>query len=478
MASAVLALLFTSGLTACHDLTGTQPLPAGTQDPSYYNNASGAMGMRNEAISEFDIMMPHYISVSGLLADELTDSSTVFNTVGIGTQYGGVVTNPVDERILPELSFGANGAYSSDKVYNKLQGIRTALLQAMGQFAVADTSAKDTAVFNPSVGRALRGELHALYGYTEILLADLFCSGIPLSTIDFQKDYTYRAGDSTAQVYRDAIAHFDTALALSADSIRIQNLARIGLGRAHLNLGEWAAAADDVSGVATTYAYQLTVPWGFRGWNGSQLCSTNAFFCFGVVADTEGHNGMAYVSSSDPRTVDTLVKVRYSWGFDNGFFLAGYPKLYTAALQTSPYTPMILASGVEARLIEAEAALRSGGDWLGRLNDLRATAPIAGTNQPAPTELPALNDPGSDSARVALLFHERAAWLYMTGHRQGDLRRQLREYSQYWPDQSMVYPSGRYAGIGLDTYGVDVNAPIPQSEYLNPLFHGCLNRAP
>ena len=153
------------------------------------------------------------------------------------------------------------GGYTSDAVYTELQGVRTALLQAIGQLATYDTSAKDIAILKPSVDSVFRGELYALYGYTDIMLADFFCSGIPLSTVDFQKDFTYKAGSSTVQVYQDAIGKLDTALALSGDSSRIQNLARIGLGRVYLNLGKVAAAADDVSSVPSDYQYQMSESW-------------------------------------------------------------------------------------------------------------------------------------------------------------------------------------------------------------------------
>jgi hypothetical protein len=151
----------------------------------------------------------------------------------------------------------------------------------------------------------------------------------------------------------------------------------------------------------------------------------------------------------------------------------------------------VVANGIEARLIQAEAALRSGNvtAWITTLNQLRTNGVAgsidamwqAGTGGVA--GLAPLNDPGigsgnPDSARVALMFQERAAWLFMTGHRQGDLRRQLRQYSQYWRDQSRVYPSGSYLQITGARYGTDVTAPIPGDEYLNPLFHGCLDRAP
>ena len=63
-------------------------------------------------------------------------------------------------------------------------------------------------------------------------------------------------------------------------------------------------------------------------------------------------------------------------------------------------SPVVHASGIEARLIEAEAAL-AGNDvttWLAKLNAARAT--VAG--------LAPLTDPGTATARVDLMFRERA----------------------------------------------------------------------
>ena len=52
---------------------------------------------------------------------------------------------------------------------------------------------------------------------------------------------------------------------------------------------------------------------------------------------------------------------------------------------------------------------------------------VAGTGGVA--KLGPLQDPGTPDGRVDLLFHERAFWLYLTGHRQGDLRRLIRDCS-------------------------------------------------
>jgi hypothetical protein len=84
-----------------------------------------------------------------------------------------------------------------------------------------------------------------------------------------------------------------------------------------------------------------------------------------------------------------------------------------------------------------------------------------------------LPDPGTPDTRVDLVFRERAYWLFLTGHRQGDLRRLVRWYGR---DPRTVYPAGSYPG-GNGRYGNDVDAPIPIAEQnYNPLFHGCLRR--
>jgi hypothetical protein len=91
--------------------------------------------------------------------------------------------------------------------------------------------------------------------------------------------------------------------------------------------------------------------------------------------------------------------------------------------------------------------------------------------------LDSLSDPGAslsgaaaDSARVDLMFRERAFWMFLTGHRPGDLRRLVRQYGR---QQNKVYPTGPYPVLG-NLYGTDVVLPIPTAEKIsNPLFTGC-----
>lgn len=451
----ILPLAFT---VACSDDLGS-----GIKDPATFQNEGGALKLYRGVRSELQSGLVDFLQSSGLLSDELVDRSA-------GENGSLASTIGFDVRILPEGGTTEVGATE----YSALQIIRGDAAQTIGILKK----------YAPNVSPALRGEMYASQGYAEIWLADLFCSGVPLSTVDFEKDFTYAPGSSTVDVYRHAAALFDTAESLSGDSARILNLARIGRGRALLGAGDFAAAAQAVANVPQGFVYEFSEVWsGPPG-------STFSVFSRGSVTDTQGTNGLPYLSSHDPRT--RAVRI--------GTNLSGIPILFPEKYgDTLATTPVVVADWVEAQLIKAEAALQTGNaSWLTTLNDLRTTgtymsidtvvddintsvsppdttfridtAWMAGTGGVGGLGL--LHDPGSDTARVSLLFRERAAWTFMTGHRQGDMRRLIRQYKR---SSNRVYPVGRYPG-GAGAYGGDVNAPVPSTERQNPYFKGCFNR--
>ena len=132
-------------------------------------------------------------------------------------------------------------------------------------------------------------------------------------------------------------------------------------------------------------------------------------------------------------------------------------------VSVSQFLPEGLATGVEARLIEAEAAFRNGtpGQGLTILNALRVLAGLT-----------PVTDPGTEATRVNLLFRERAFWMWGTAHRLGDLRRLVRQYGR---SQATVFPVGDYHKGG--DYGTDVNLPVSSDERNNPKFTGCIDRS-
>jgi hypothetical protein len=451
-ARAMAAALLLAALGGCSvdGLVGDASLPSGVNDPVATETPEGALSVYRGALAIFATAFggvpagfapTTFIPVTGVLSDELQDGSLIglppaaFNLAG------------VDIRLLPQQTNPDLETFTgTPSVYAALQQVRGQAQEALGLL-------RD---FPPQASPALQSHVYAIEGYSEVMLADLYCSGIPLSTLDYKGDYTLRPGSSTGDVYEHAAALFDTALTLAGDSARFVGLAQIGKGRALLALGHFADAAAAVQAVPDGYTYAVrygpaAVPQNFGRMPGPSLTWDFS------VSDREGGTGLDYRGSADPRTASTGV------GVNIGGVALFHPDKYGA----DGMSPIVLADWVEARLIEAEAALQAGdaATWLAKLNHLRETAIT-----PA---LADTTDPGTADARVDLTFRERAFWLFLTGHRQGDLRRLVRLYGRS-PDQ--VYPIGIYPGGGAQ-YGSDVTAPIPAAERVsNPLFTGCLSR--
>ena len=74
-----------------------------------------------------------------------------------------------------------------------------------------------------------------------------------------------------------------------------------------------------------------------------------------------------------------------------------------------------------------------------------------------------------------MLFKERAFWMWLTGHRMGDMRRLIRQYRR---DQAIVFPVGAMPLRRGESFGTDVNFVVPFNERNNPKFAGCIDRNP
>jgi hypothetical protein len=433
-------------------------LPPNVSDPAITKTYEGAIAAYNGMRGEFQRAFAGYgdgsfLAVGGLLADELQAG---------GSTLGESVV-PVDTRNMPE---GENHARVLT-AYVDLQRVRGSAAQAIG--LLSDYAPEE---------RALLGHSYTIQGYAELFLAELFCSGIPLSTLDYEGDYTYAAGSSTEEVYRHALSLFDLAIGLTGDSAQYQQLARMGRARVLLGLGEVAEAAAAVAEVPDDWVYALRYATGSTS-DGSNFARIFSWWTMSVP-DREGLNGLDYRSSGDPRTAaDSTVTNQH-----------GYVIYHPVKYDQNGSSPIVLAGGVEARLIEAEADLAAGGGaWLDKLNALRTDGGF--TTQPDPDDpavtdtswnagsggvagLAPLEDPGTPEARLDLIFRERAAWLFLSGHRQGDLRRLVRQYGRAAED---LYPVGTYPAANGVSYGSDVSAPIPPEEStFNPRFTGCISR--
>jgi hypothetical protein len=460
------ALLLVALAPACslERLIGSgSELPTNLIDPASTHTPAGALSAYRGALVLFSSTFAGYqqssiiganasvVMTSGILSDELGASAAIGSPQGTVTADGSAA---VDSRQLPEYTdptIEPGGMYQ--ETYKALNMTRGQTEEARGLVAA----------YLPN-SQALQGHLIAIDAYADVLLAELFCSGIPLSTVNYNADYTLQPGSTTQQVLQHAIVLFDSTLAESTDSARVMSLARVGKGRALLDLGQYGDAAQAVADVPDGFRYLETfsaVSQTSAGDEANFTFSNSGFAWFASVSNDEGTNGLDFITSGDngdPRVGATPT---------GGTNLYGVTLEIPTKYGSTGDTPVVVADGIEARLIEAEAALQAGdvATWLAKLNALRETAVV-----PA---LPDIADPGTSDARVDLLFRERAFWLFLTGHRQGDLRRLIRQYGR---NQTAVYPAGTYPGA-FGRYGSDVTVPVPAAERANNrLFTGCVNR--
>jgi hypothetical protein len=408
-------------------------------DPGVITSPAGARALYFGAIGEFIVAIvgdnggiEGQILVSGSFTDELNNSETFPTRL----EYE---LRAIDLR---------NGTLTT--VFRNLQRSRLLLERSV------------TALQQYSPTPAYRiGESFALAGLTYTFAGENYCSGVPFSN-PFPAA-SYGTPQTTPEIFTAAIERFDSAMAYLAtadtESVTRLNLARVGKGRALLNRGDYAAAAAAVAAVPLTFVYNTTHT------NNSNR-QRNGIFAFTKqnkrfsVSDVEGVNGLNFRGAADPRVVATRTPAT-NVGFDATtpqWDPAKYPAI------TSP-TP--IATGVEAKLIIAEAlyaANPAGPAWLDTLNYIRANAGVAG--------LTPLVDPVTPVLRENLIFRERAFWMYLTGHRLGDMRRLMRQYLRL---EDNVFPTGT---VAKGTYGDDVNLPVVFDELNNPNFTGCIDRNP
>jgi hypothetical protein len=481
-----LALLAPLALAACSasDLV-KDSYPPNVSPPSALQTEDGAISMYHAAIYAFRQGFGGqchgtgcYVITSGSFSDELMTGAYITGSSAAALNKD--TQAEISARNIPE---DAN--------------LRTATIEDFYRYLnLARNSATDgiyyLSNFAPFQSKDLIGNMYFIRGMTEIYLADIFCSGIPLSDYKPVSGFIYRDGSSTQQVYENAVLQFDSALANTPDSTTFRYAAQIGKARALLNLGKFAEAAAAVQGVPTTgWQYLARYSGDSQGsfnnnWTNIITTYGSPEQGFGTVGDNEGINGLPYVSANDPRVPTILAPVQ-----DNTYSLTQYrlpkwmfPPATFGGSGTRPWRgeSIVVTSGIEARLVEAEVKAQANDpSYLTILNTLRTTCTdVATCATPAPAGtggvagLAPLTDPGTKEGRIKQVFDERAYWLFLTGHRQGDLRRLVRVYG--WP-QNQVYPTGVYPLGETRAYGTFTNLPYPNIEAkINPNYDGCFNR--
>ena len=391
------------------------------------------------------------VNMSGLLGDEFIQTESFPTRFEVDTRNM-LVGNSTLVNIFRELSRGRAAAERAARKYVELE--------------------------QPNViGRA---EALMLSGFAYILFGENYCSGVPFSTLNDDQTIVYGEPQTTTQMFEIAIAKFDTAITIASalsttKAASVVNAARVGRGRAMLNLARFADASTAVANVSADFKFELQhSDNSTRQNNGVWALSINGGRW--GVSEREGANGLSFRTAADVRVASRPRSSNNGNGFDGG-------PMFEALKYPARTTAVILADGVEAELIKAEAQLRAGNasGFLATLNGLRANAAVLAARGYAAGSLAALTDPGTDVARQNLLFRERAYWLFLTAHRVGDMRRMIRQYSR---GAETVFPTGAYSSNGRTSiYGTDTSFPIPIEEQNNPdvpqgppNLKGCINR--
>ncbi len=443
----------------------TVPPPAGVTPSTVYQNQTGAEGLlangRAQVFQAIAGGSSGLVKWSGLLGDEFTWTYFTF----------GASQANIDAR----LTAGQNGFQESgDQPLQLLLAGRLTLL----------TAVPGLKQYEPPAGRSKIGEAYALVGYAELLAAEDYCAGVPLDVLVAGQGVQYASPLTTDSLLRVAQADFDSAIAYAAGNAATAGLASVGLAHTLLDGAQYAQAATAVSGVATSVVYNIELQPGANGpSNAFNLYDYQAAYsgCGSVnVADRKGGNGLNYISAQDPRLVLSTTVAETCDGLYSG---AADSVWYYPVKFGNPSTYVPLATGVEARLIEAEAALKANqvGTWAGDLNALRADS--ADTKIVFASLLPPDSTTTASAAeQVDVMFRERALWLYGTGTRLGDLRRLVRQYGR---DQGAVFPTGPYPNgtnsklpAPVPSYGSDVSLTLPTSAGglpdPNRAYKGCL----
>ncbi len=447
-----LSLIFTYGCSPFGIVDNVDP-STDTLDPQAIKNQEGVLALyKNTVLTLSRVVAGSSTNLSGIEMGE--DRSFVRSVAHVSDEADyKISTASIPAYSMLDVStrnFNFDPLNGNTVYFDKLSRLRILAAETQAGFRRYGSLLSDT----------ILGHSMAIEASSLIMLAELYCSGVPLSKLTQDGDFELTRGYSTEEVYSFALAKLDSASTLSRENARISGFIDLLRTRVLLGIGRIQDAARIANSIETSFRYSIlytkiaAIP--------TYSISGNYYSKFVIasvlkterIGNLKGLNGLPYSSGHDPRV--NLPELSDSWA------------------------PFVMSSGLEARLAQAEAALeREDPSWLTILNELRtscATNDNCASPAPAGTGgisgLDVLDDPGNDKARLDLLFDERAYWLFLRGFRQGDLRRRIRVYGG---SVSELYPIG-LPEVGNVAYSGMVSLPVPKEEQrLNPKYRGCFH---
>src|SRR5690349_5351856 len=234
------ALAGAAGLAACNE---QDLLNVPTPDvvlPKDINGAAALPAAYAAAIGDFQVAYAGgygtgldnnegLAQMTGLLADELVDAETFNTRIEVDRR----ATKPINLTTLQTFQDIQRARATADLVASRFR-----------QFAATDP----------------RGaEIQALAAFTYVLLAEDYCNGVPTSKVNDDGTFTFGEPQTGQQLLTAAVAKFDSAIAVASanNGATALNLARIGKGRALLDLNKPAEAAAAVAAVPSSFNYSI-----------------------------------------------------------------------------------------------------------------------------------------------------------------------------------------------------------------------------
>lgn len=425
-------------------------------------------------------------AVGTLLAGAIGDFRLAYSGNTGGQEGLLLVTGGLADELVNTETFNTRIEYDSRNVTLQ-NGTLTSLFRNVqrarrsAEFAATTIAAATPTTYKTGTQWA---EANALAGFMYLFLGENYCSGVPISKVDNPAELEFGGSLTTQQILERSITYFDSALTTAATNTTQLRLARVGKARALFFLGRFDEAAPLVTAanVPTSFSYNIASAFSPAGLQNGVFSFINLNERFSV-ADLDGTNGMDFRSARDPRVPYERVPAN-DVGFDNA------TPIFDQGKYASETVPIPVATGVMARLMEAELLIRAGNPaYLGILNALRADQTLYITSLPAlpigfTTVFPVLQpltDPGTEAGRIDQLFRERAFWNYLTNSRLGDLRRLVRQYGRardaLWPGgggRPYIVNGNAKGGNFGNTYVL----PVPFDEQNNPEFKQCVSLDP
>ena len=403
------------GLTSCDaldDLISVEaPSLVAAQDLDDPVNADMLV---NSAVNDFRCALVHFIGAGAYVGMEW----------GVGSDTGGGSFVWFDNRAFEP--FGWTAMYASGDCSGTAPNVYEPLSTAR---FMADDILRRLDVWGDQVpnNTDLTATAAAFAGYSLTLLGEAMCSAAIDGGSEMFPD----------DLFTEAQDRFDLAItaAGSAGDTDIQNLARVGLARALLNLGQAADASTVASQVPVGFSYDFD-------YSGADASTENKLYMLmereQMATVDVPYRNMTFLGQPDPR-----VPV-----FNTGLLGPGTDiEMWATTKHSSLDSPVQVASWEEAQLIMAEAALGA--------SQLQDAVDIINTLH----GLVGLPDfVSSDAAEIRTqLIYERSAELFLEGQHMQDLER----------FNLTLFPAPGTPAYHGGFFNDQICFPLPQVEYAN-----------